>query len=96
MDETMQQALNKIKTRRLILWSVFLTYIPAIAVTHLAAATSTPTIIVFVLWLIMAAAGGVMVSFSRCPRCGNLFHMRGPSTSWSSRCQHCKLSLSGK
>lgn len=82
-----------IRNRRMFLWLVFASYIPAIWFA-LKIGGDTLAAVVAILWLSMSATGGVLVSFAICPRCGNRFHMKGISTSWGSRCVHCKLSLS--
>ena len=89
------ERLAGIRLRRTILWTVFISYIPVIWVA-LKIGGDGLAIVVGILWLLMASAGGVMVSFSLCPRCGNRFHMKGISTSWGSRCVHCKLGLDGQ
>jgi len=98
MDETVSSDLPArlagIRTRRRFLWSVFISYIPAIWFA-LKIGGDGLALVVGILWLVMAAAGGILVSFALCPRCGNRFHMKGISTSWACRCVHCKLSLSG-
>ena len=81
-----------IRLRRKFLWSVFFSYIPVIWIA-LKIGGDGLAIGVGIFWLILASVGGVMVSFSLCPRCGNRFHMKGLSTSWGSQCVHCKLSL---
>ncbi|WP_432821833.1 hypothetical protein [Trichloromonas sp.] len=97
MDETVSQELPArlagIRTRRRFLWSVFISYIPAIWFA-LKTGGDGLALVVGILWLLMASAGGILVSFARCPRCGDRFHMKGISTSWGGRCVHCKLSLS--
>jgi hypothetical protein len=97
MDETVSPDLPAllagIRTRRRFLWTVFASYIPAIWYA-LKIGGDNLALVVGILWLVMASAGGILVSFARCPRCGDRFHMKGISTSWGSRCVHCKLSLS--
>ncbi|MDD2557082.1 MAG: hypothetical protein RBR43_01545 [Desulfuromonadaceae bacterium] len=87
------QQLAVIRKKRLFLWIVFASYIPAIVLAFTAGNGPPTATIVAILWLIGAGIGGVLVSFSRCPRCNQLFHMRGASTSWGRRCRHCNLNL---
>ena len=94
MEETSySEALRQIRLKRLQLWAVFISYLPAIGVTLAVSDSQGAPMAICLLWVLFAAIGGVRVSFSRCPRCGNLFHMRGAMTSWGRRCQHCQLSL---
>ncbi len=85
--------LAAIRRKRIFLWLVFASYIPAIILAFTVGNGPPAATIVAILWLISAAIGGIMVSFSRCPRCNELFHMRGVSTSWGRRCRHCNLIL---
>ncbi|MCA1797421.1 MAG: hypothetical protein ABR516_04380 [Desulfuromonadaceae bacterium] len=85
--------LSTIRKKRMFLWFVFASYIPAIVLAFTVGNGQPTAIVVAIIWLIGAGAGGVMVSFSRCPRCKQLFHMRGISTSWGRRCRHCNLRL---
>ncbi len=85
--------LSIIRKKRMFLWFVFASYIPAIVLAFTVGNGQPMAIVIATIWLVGAGAGGVMVSFSRCPRCNQLFHMRGISTSWGRRCQHCRLKL---
>ena len=87
------EQLAAIRKKRLFLWLVFASYIPAIVMAFTVGSGQSTAIVVAALWLIGAGIGGAMVSFSRCPRCNQLFHMRGISTSWGRRCRHCNLHL---
>lgn len=90
-----QQQLAAIKRKRLFLWSVFASYIPAIILAQVITTGNWLSYVVAILWLLLAGLGGILVSFSRCPACGQLFHMRGVVTYWGKKCQHCGLSLKG-
>ncbi|MBN2645712.1 MAG: hypothetical protein JXR59_09600 [Desulfuromonadaceae bacterium] len=92
--KNMEEQLAVIRRKRLILWSVFISYLPAVTVALIMGGDKGATVVA-VLWLIAAGAAGVGVSFSRCPRCGQFFHMRGVTTSWGRHCQHCNLGLKG-
>ncbi len=85
--------LSTIRKKRMFLWFVFASYIPAIVLAFTVGTGQPTAIVIAIIWLIGAGAGGVMVSFSRCPRCNQLFHMRGISTSWGRHCRHCDLKL---
>lgn len=92
-DNSIQEGLKSIKRKRLQLWCVFISYLPAIGITLPLSSDNTGPAIVAGVWIIAAGVAGGRVSFSRCPQCGNLFHMRGVSTSWGRTCRHCNLSL---
>ncbi|MDY0189862.1 MAG: hypothetical protein RBR22_03930 [Desulfuromonas sp.] len=90
---SLEEGLKNIKSKRLQLWCVFISYLPAIGLTLSLSSDNTGPAIVAGLWIIAAGVAGVRVSMCRCPQCGNLFHMRGISTSWGRSCRHCNLSL---
>lgn len=92
-DTNLEESLKEIKRKRLALWCVFISYLPAIGIVLRFSSDNTGPATVAIVWIIAAAIAGARVSLSRCPQCGNLFHMRGVSTSWGKRCRHCKLSL---
>ena len=85
--------LKAIRKKRMFLWFVFASYIPAIVLAFTVGSGQATAIVIAIIWLIGSGVGGVMVSFSRCPRCSELFHMRGISTSWGRYCRHCNLKL---
>jgi len=91
-DETTTQ-LRLIRRKRWQLWLVFISYLPAIGIALSMTEGNTWPAITAGCWVVAAGVAGVRVSLSRCPRCGNLFHMQGVSTSWGRSCRHCKLSL---
>lgn len=92
-DTEINAALAVIRRKRKQLWAVFFTYLPAIGLALKFSTGNTVPALVAGCWVTAAAIAGARVSLSRCPACGNLFHMQGVSTSWGRRCRHCKLSL---
>lgn len=93
-DSEFSTQLSHIRSRRWQLWLVFFSYLPVIAIALKTTTGNTVPFMVCGFWVLLAAICGIRVSFSKCPRCGNLFHMRGVSTSWGRRCRHCQLPLS--
>jgi hypothetical protein len=87
------EGLRRIRRKRWFLWSVFLTYLPAIWVSLKLTGSDRKTAIVFGVWVVLAAVAGGLVAFARCPRCGNYFHMKGLVPVWVRRCLHCELHL---
>lgn len=92
-DTNLEEGLKAIRSKRLQLWGVFISYLPAIGTALSVSSGNTGPIVVASVWIVAAGVAGARVSLSRCPRCGNLFHMRGISTSWGKTCRHCDLSL---
>ncbi len=85
--------LRRIRFRRRLLWGVFLSYLPAVWLATRLVGEQWAGFALTLLWLVAAGAAGVGVSLSRCPLCGELFHMEGLMTSWSGRCVHCGQGL---
>jgi hypothetical protein len=82
-----------IRKRRWFLWGLILVYIPA----SLAALQLTQSYkmlgILFLTWLILLCISVVLLASSKCPRCGNTFHMRNSALSFSRKCCHCGLHI---
>ncbi len=85
--------LAKIRRRRWALWTVFLTYIPAIWVTLRITESDWYAGAVLVVWVIMAAVAGGFAAFARCPWCGDYYHIKGLTPVWVRKCLHCGLPL---
>ena len=86
--------LAMIRKRRWFLWGLILIYIPA-SVTTLQWTQSYKTIGgLFLIWLIMLCIAVGLMACSKCPRCGNNFHMRNSTLSFLRKCSHCGLHIS--
>ncbi len=85
--------LSKLRRKRWFLWSVFLTYVPAIWLSLRLTRSDKATGVVFAVWVVLAAVAGTIAGFGRCPRCGNYFHMKGLMPVWVRKCLHCDLSI---
>lgn len=94
--DAVEQGLRKIRRRRWLLWSIFLTYLPAIWLSLRITGSDRKTAVVFGVWVLLAAVAGGLVAFARCPRCGNYFHMKGLVPVWVRRCLYCRLHLKGE
>jgi hypothetical protein len=85
--------LATIRKRRLFLWGTILIYIPA-SVTALQFTESYKWLgIFFMIWLIVLCVAVTLLASSKCPRCGNNFHMRSSTLSFSRKCSHCGLQI---
>ena len=85
--------LARIRRRRWGLWSVLLTYLPAIWLSLKITESDRKTAVVFGVWVAMAAVAGCVAAAARCPRCGNYFHLLGLTPVWVRKCLHCGLGL---
>jgi hypothetical protein len=90
------EGLAGIRKRRWCLWAVILTYIPAIWLSLEITGSDRKTAVVFGVWVLLAAAASGAAAFSRCPRCGNYYHMMGLVPVWVRKCLHCGLPLKGE
>jgi hypothetical protein len=94
-DATEFEVLRRIRRRRRCLWGLILVYVPGIWLTLELTRSDRKTGIVFGVWVVLVAAAALWTAFSRCPRCGNLFHVHGFMPLYLGRCLHCGLGLRG-
>jgi len=85
--------LRMLRRRRKLLWGVVLIYAPEMWLTIRITHSNTIMLIVFCLWFVMLCNAVVLVAFTRCPRCGNYFHMQGFMVVYLRSCRHCGLYL---
>ena len=85
--------LAMIRKRRWFLWGLILIYIPA-SVVLLQFTVSNKTLgILFLVWLLLLCIAVVLMAVSKCPRCGNYFHVRDSTLSFFPKCSHCGLHI---
>ena len=82
------------RRRRKYFFGTMLIYIPAILVTYKIMPTNRAMGAVFGVWLIMLIYFTFLVALSKCPRCGNYFHMHGLTLLILRKCLHCQLHIS--
>ena len=60
-------------------------------------ARAPTTLVVGAVWAASFVALSLMMASFRCPRCGNLYHIRWGvgGNPWVKRCMHCGLELRG-
>jgi hypothetical protein len=89
-------ALARLRRLRRTTWIVWLAGVPVMWVI-LALSGSAPLALGFgVLWAASFVGLTFAVASFRCPRCGNLYHIRwGVGGAWARRCMHCGLELRG-
>lgn len=100
-----ERGLRTIRLRRRIVWLVWLSYLPVMILFW---RTFVPTeregMAAAIVWMVGYAIAGMLVSLSRCPRCGERFHRgrwsRAPNNPlfahwnpWTRRCMRCGLPL---
>ncbi len=82
-----------VRRRRWWLWSVILVYLPAMWVALRVNPTYSAIGTIFVIWLVLLIIAVIRAALARCPRCGNYFHMHGPTFLLLRHCLHCQLFL---
>jgi len=94
-----KQGLRRIRLRRRLMWGTLLSFLPgAVLVGHLGLSTKVLNMM-GAAWLAAAVVFSFVVAFSRCPRCGKLFHSRQImwlliwSNAFTRRCLNCALAL---
>lgn len=85
--------LKQTKNRRKLFFATVLIYIPALYIAYLISPTNRAMGGVFTVWVLMLIIATFMVALSRCPRCGNYFHLQGLTLLVLRRCLHCQLHI---
>jgi hypothetical protein len=89
-------SLAKIRRRRWFLWGIISIYIPASAAMLQSALPNRGLVGVFSAWFILLCLAVTLLACSKCPRCGNNFHMRNSTLSFFRNCCHCGLHIGGE
>ena len=86
--------LGKLRRRRWFLLGVILVYVPLIWFLPRLTSSDSQTGKVLVVWFLFVLAASILVAVGKCPRCGNLFHIKGLTPLYlRSRCLHCGLHI---
>lgn len=86
--------MKKTRSRRKLFFGTVLIYVPAIFITYKIYPTNRAMGTVFVLWFVLLVIATFLVALSKCPRCGNYFHMNGMTLLFLRKCLHCQLHIS--
>jgi hypothetical protein len=82
-----------IRRRRWYLWVAILIYLPALKLTMMLSSSTKVALSVVAIWLLISFSLAFYAALVRCPRCGNYFHMHGPTLLFLRKCLHCQLHL---
>ncbi len=85
--------LKKTRRRRRYFFGVVLLYIPAILITYYISPTNRAMGTLFGFWVVILIIVTFLAAVSRCPRCGNYFHMHGMTFLVLRKCLHCQLHI---
>ena len=87
------ETLKKTRSRRKYFFGTVLIYIPALLITHQISPTDRAMGTLFGLWVVMLIIFTLLAALSKCPRCGNYFHMNGITLLFLRKCLHCQLHI---
>jgi hypothetical protein len=87
--------LARIRRRRWYLWGLILIYMPASVTTLQLTQSYKTTGILCLIWFILLCIAVTLMTCALCPGCGNKFHLRDSSLSFSRKCCHCGLHICG-
>jgi hypothetical protein len=94
-EETYGPALSLIRRRRRYFFGTIILYMPAMwAVQKISPAYSSMGIAIGI-WIVILFVTTLLSAVTRCPRCGNYFHMHGMTLLYLRRCLHCQLHITG-
>jgi hypothetical protein len=86
--------LKSTRSRRKFFFTTVLIYIPALLIMHQISPTNRAMGTLFGIWLVVLIISTFLVALSKCPRCGNYFHMHGMTLLILRKCLHCQLHIS--
>jgi hypothetical protein len=91
--ENFGPALSLIRRRRLYFFITILVYMPAMWGVQKISPKYTSIAIAIGLWIVVLFITALMSAITRCPRCGNYFHVNGMTLLYLRRCLHCQLHI---
>lgn len=87
------KVLKKTRSRRKYFFGTVLIYLPALLITNEIYPTNRAMGTVFGIWVVMLIFFTFLAALSKCPRCGNYFHMHGMTLLFLRKCLHCQLHI---
>ena len=92
-ESTTAPALRLIRRRRKYFFCTILVYMPAMWVVNEISPTYRSMGIAIGVWVIVLFITALMSAVTRCPRCGNYFHVHGMTLLYLRKCLHCQLHI---
>jgi hypothetical protein len=83
--------LRLIRKRRRYFFATVLIYVPAIWLIHSISPTTRTMSAALGIWVVILLFTTFWSALTRCPRCGNYFHVHGMTLLYLRRCLHCQL-----
>jgi len=85
--------MKQTRRRRKYFFTTVALYIPALLITYSISPTNRAMGTLFVLWVAVLIIVTFLVALSKCPRCGNYFHLHGMTLLILRKCLHCQLHI---
>lgn len=92
-ESTFTPALNLIRRRRKYFFCTILVYMPAMWVVNKISPTYRSMGMAIAVWVVVLFTTALMSAVTRCPRCGNYFHVHGMTLLYLRKCLHCQLHI---
>lgn len=92
-EEAYTPALNLIRRRRKYFFGTILVYMPAMWAVQKVSPKYTSIGIAIGVWVVVLFITALMSALTRCPRCGNYFHVNGMTLLYLRKCLHCQLHI---
>jgi len=86
-------ALNLIRRRRKYFFGTVLVYMPAMWAVNQISPTYRSMGIAIGVWVVVLFTTALLSAVTRCPRCGNYFHVHGMTLLYLRKCLHCQLHI---
>jgi uncharacterized membrane protein YhdT len=91
--QLLHRGLAKVRSRRWILWTTILIYMPGMMLGLYLQASGGTMGKLFAGWVGLLCVAVGLATVVVCPQCGNTFHTNGPTFLPVRRCVHCGLHL---
>ena len=86
--------LRRLRSLKLVLWAITLTFAPVVGLAGMFTGSKTILIFMIVIYVAFFLLVALVITFTRCPKCGRLFNLSLTwSNPWVRRCLHCGLKL---
>ena len=85
--------MKQTRRRRKYFFGTVLLYIPALLITYEISPTNRAMGTLFGIWVVVLIIVTFLVALSKCPRCGNYFHLHGMTLLILRKCLHCQLHI---
>lgn len=89
--KTFGPAMSLIRRRRKYFFATVILYMPAMWVVQYNAPKSI--FLAIGIWIVILFTTALLSAVTKCPRCGNYFHVHGPTFLYLRRCLHCQLHI---